>query len=127
MTTMNHKNQSEVLLWAFYDRMRPKEIEDIQKNRPIAYLPWWPIAYHSSHNPTGLDSNKSSHMCVDFAKKRGNFESFEVAVREQIDAERERSDDESSRKVTFVVEETRAHRSNRKKPSLRRRRGNWMR
>jgi len=70
---MNHKNQSEVLLWAFYDRMRPKEIEDIQKNRPIAYLPWGAIEYHGSHNPTGLDSIKASHMCVDLAKKNGGL------------------------------------------------------
>tara|TARA_R110001592_G_scaffold363111_1_gene680527 strand:+ start:3889 stop:4614 length:726 start_codon:yes stop_codon:yes gene_type:complete len=70
---MNHKNQSEVLLWGFYDRMRPKEIEAILQQRPIAYLPWGAIEYHGSHNPTGLDSIKASHMCMDLAKIIGGL------------------------------------------------------
>lgn len=73
MTTISQNNQSKSASWGFYDRMRPKEIETMQQQRPIAYLPWGAIEYHGSHNPTGLDSIKAAHMCVDLAKRIGGL------------------------------------------------------
>ena len=59
--------------WGFYDRLRPAQIEDIQSQNPIAYLPWGAIEYHGSHNPTGLDTHKAQHLCIDLAKKVGGL------------------------------------------------------
>ncbi len=56
-----------------YDRMRPEQIELILKVRPIAYLPWGAIEYHGHHNPTGLDTHKAYHLCVDLAKVNGGL------------------------------------------------------
>ncbi len=60
-------------IWGFYDRMRPIQIEAIQKDNPIAYLPWGALEYHGSHNPTGLDTHKAQHMCIDLATKVGGL------------------------------------------------------
>lgn len=59
--------------WGFYDQMRPKQIEAIQKTTPIAYLPWGALEYHGSHNPTGLDSIKAYHLCTDLVKENGGL------------------------------------------------------
>ena len=59
--------------WGLYDRLRPSQIENILKKRPIAYLPWGAIEYHGSHNPTGLDTIKAYHMCIDLAKVVGGL------------------------------------------------------
>jgi len=59
--------------WGFYDKLRPEQIEAIQKDRPIAYLPWGAIEYHGNHNPTGLDTHKAHHLCIDLAKKNGGL------------------------------------------------------
>jgi len=68
--------------WGFYDRLRPKQIEIIQKENPIAYLPWGALEYHGSHNPTGLDTHKAEHLCTDLAKEVGGlvFPSISLAA-----------------------------------------------
>ncbi len=65
---MSHKNN-----WGLYDRMRPIQIEAILEKRAIAYIPWGAIEYHGSHNPTGLDTIKAFHMCIDLAKEVGGL------------------------------------------------------
>jgi len=59
--------------WGFYDKLRPIQIEEIQKQFPIAYLPWGAIEYHGNHNPTGLDTHKAQHLCIGLAKKNGGL------------------------------------------------------
>jgi len=59
--------------WGFYDKLRPIQIEAIQEKTPIAYLPWGAIEYHGNHNPTGLDTHKAHHLCIDLAKKNGGL------------------------------------------------------
>ncbi len=59
--------------WGLYDRMRPVQIEAILKERAIAYIPWGAIEYHGNHNPTGLDTIKAFHMCIDLAKGVGGL------------------------------------------------------
>ena len=58
-------------LWGYYEQMRPDQIEAVQSERPIAYLPWGALEYHSYHNPVGLDGIKAHGLCVDLAKKTG--------------------------------------------------------
>ncbi len=59
--------------WGHYDRMLPVDIEAILENRPIAYLPWGALEYHGNHNPTGLDTHKAHHLCIDLAKVCGGL------------------------------------------------------
>ena len=59
--------------WGFYDRLRPIQIEAIQEKVSVAYLPWGAIEYHGNHNPTGLDTHKAQHLCIDLAKKVGGL------------------------------------------------------
>lgn len=68
--------------WGFYNKLRPVQIEAIQNKYPIAYLPWGAIEYHGNHNPTGLDTHKAHHLCVDLAKKNGGlvFPSISLAA-----------------------------------------------
>ena len=70
---MNDINTYAATNWGFYQLMRPEEIEAIQKDKPIAYLPWGAIEYHGRHNPVGLDSIKASNMCMDLAKNIGGL------------------------------------------------------
>ena len=72
---MSYNNQYTEIkpLWGFYNQMRPSQIEAIQKEKAIAYLPWGAIEYHGSHNPTGLDSIKANNLCIDLAKLIGGF------------------------------------------------------
>ncbi|XMO85809.1 creatininase family protein [Algibacter sp. AS12] len=72
---MDNKNKIEHKkeIWGFYDQMRPVQIEAIQEQTPIAYLPWGAIEYHGNHNPTGLDSIKAYNLCLDLAKKKGGL------------------------------------------------------
>jgi creatinine amidohydrolase len=53
--------------------MLPIQIEAIFKKTPIAYIPWGAIEYHGNHNPTGLDTHKAYHLCVDLAKDSGGL------------------------------------------------------
>ncbi len=68
--------------WGFYDKLRPLQIEAIQKGNPIAYLPWGALEYHGCHNPTGLDTHKAQHLCVDLATEVGGlvFPSISLAA-----------------------------------------------
>ena len=59
--------------WGLYGGLRPKGIEAIFAEKPIAYLPWGALEYHGSHNPTGLDSHKAYNMCIDLAKEMGGL------------------------------------------------------
>lgn len=59
--------------FGYYDRLRPAQIEEIFRERPIAYLPWGAIEYHGSHNPTGLDTHKAYHLCNELAKTCGGL------------------------------------------------------
>jgi creatinine amidohydrolase len=59
--------------WGHFDRMLPIQIEAIFKKTPIAYIPWGAIEYHGNHNPTGLDTHKAYHLCVDLAKVSGGL------------------------------------------------------
>lgn len=59
--------------WGHYDRMLPGRIEAILDEKPIAYLPWGALEFHGSHNPTGLDTHKAHHLCIDLAKVFGGL------------------------------------------------------
>jgi len=59
--------------WGLYNELRPMQIDNILLEAPIAFLPWGALEYHGNHNPVGLDSIKSQHLCIDLAKKTGGL------------------------------------------------------
>ncbi|MEE9439955.1 MAG: creatininase family protein [Saprospiraceae bacterium] len=58
-------------MWGLYETLKPKEIEAIQNDTPIAYIPWGALEYHGVHNPVGLDGIKAHGLCIDLAKSVG--------------------------------------------------------
>jgi creatinine amidohydrolase len=57
--------------WGCYERLRPDQIETIQQEAPIAYLPWGALEWHSYHNPVGLDGIKAHGLCKALAQETG--------------------------------------------------------
>lgn len=57
--------------WGCYENLRPAQIEAIQSVRPIAYLPWGALEWHSYHNPVGLDGIKARGLCEALAERTG--------------------------------------------------------
>ncbi len=53
--------------------LRPTEIEQIQQQTPIAYIPWGALEYHGLHNPIGLDGIKSHGLCQLLAAEIGGI------------------------------------------------------
>lgn len=64
---------SKEILWGKYETLRPNQIENICKIKPVAYLPWGALEYHGNHNPIGLDGIKAHGLCIDLAKKFGGI------------------------------------------------------
>ncbi|MEK6569859.1 MAG: creatininase family protein [Bacteroidota bacterium] len=59
------------LKWGQYELLRPAQIDVIRLKRPIAYLPWGALEWHSYHNPIGLDGMKSHGLCKAMAQQTG--------------------------------------------------------
>ncbi len=57
--------------WGQLERLRPDQIHDIRRTRPIAYLPWGAIEWHSYHDPVGLDGIQAHGQCRALAKVTG--------------------------------------------------------
>ncbi|MCX7016613.1 MAG: creatininase family protein [Candidatus Sumerlaeota bacterium] len=54
-----------------YEEMNPREIDDVLKTRPLAYLVWGAHEWHGVHNPVGLDTLKAYHMTLDLCRATG--------------------------------------------------------
>jgi creatinine amidohydrolase len=57
--------------WGQYELLRPAQIDEIRRQKPIAYLPWGALEWHSYHNPIGLDGIKAHGLCKALAKETG--------------------------------------------------------
>ncbi len=62
---MKHKK------WGKYEELRPAQIEAIQHEASIAYIPWGALEWHSFHAPVGLDGIKARGLCEALAKETG--------------------------------------------------------
>ncbi len=62
---MKHKK------WGKYEELRPAQIEAIQQEASIAYIPWGALEWHSFHAPVGLDGIKARGLCEALAKETG--------------------------------------------------------
>ncbi len=54
-----------------YELMRPREINAVLRESPIAYLVWGAHEWHGVHNPVGLDTLKAYHMALDLCGETG--------------------------------------------------------
>lgn len=57
--------------WGKYEELRPAQIEAIQQEASIAYIPWGALEWHSFHAPVGLDGIKAHCLCMAMAKETG--------------------------------------------------------
>ena len=54
-----------------YEEMRPGEIEEMLRTKPIAYLVWGSHEWHGVHNPVGLDTLKAYAMTLELCRETG--------------------------------------------------------
>lgn len=57
--------------WGRYEQLRVGQIEEIRRKRPIAYVPWGALEWHSYHNPIGLDGMVAEGLCEAVAARTG--------------------------------------------------------
>lgn len=57
--------------WGYYSNLRPREIDEILKDTPVAYIPWGALEWHCHHAPIGLDSIKAENLCAAIAERTG--------------------------------------------------------
>lgn len=56
-----------------YELMHPHEFEEAMRIKPLAYLPFGPLEWHSYHLPYGVDGLKSHALCVRAAERGGGI------------------------------------------------------
>lgn len=56
-----------------YERMHPHEFEDALRNKPLAFLPFGPLEWHSFHLPYGVDALKAHALCERAARRGGGI------------------------------------------------------
>ncbi|MFQ6095718.1 MAG: creatininase family protein [Candidatus Bathyarchaeia archaeon] len=54
-----------------YEELLPHEMEEIMRNKPIAYLPLGTLEWHSFHLALGNDAVKAYELCLRVAEKAG--------------------------------------------------------
>lgn len=59
--------------WGCYEQLRPVQIEHIQSHRPLAFIPWGALEFHSQHNPIGLDGMQAHGQCKALAAAYGGI------------------------------------------------------
>lgn len=59
--------------WGRYEQLRVGQIEEIRRQRSIAYIPWGALEWHSYHNPIGLDGMVAEGICEAVAARTGGI------------------------------------------------------
>jgi len=54
-----------------YEELLPHEMEEIMKDKPIAYLPFGTLEWHGPHLALGNDAVKAYELCLRVAEKAG--------------------------------------------------------
>ena len=54
-----------------YEEMKPREINAVLRDCPLAYLVWGAHEWHGFHNPVGLDTLKAYHMTLELCRRTG--------------------------------------------------------
>lgn len=55
------------------EHLRPGQIEDAQKKRPVLFMPLGTVEWHGRQNVVGLDTLKAYELCIQAAKKAGGL------------------------------------------------------
>ena len=59
--------------WGRYEELRPRQVDAVMAEAPIAYIPWGAIEWHSYHNPTGTDALKVRALAELAAQRTGGI------------------------------------------------------
>jgi creatinine amidohydrolase len=54
-----------------YEEMLPYQIDEVMREKPIAYLPWGALEWHGKHLAIGNDALKAHALCLGAAKRSG--------------------------------------------------------
>jgi creatinine amidohydrolase len=54
-----------------YEEMKPREINAVLRETPLAYLVWGSLEWHGVQNAVGLDAIKAYHMALDLCEQTG--------------------------------------------------------
>jgi len=54
-----------------YEELLPHEMEEIMKDKPIAYLPFGTLEWHGLHLALGNDAVKACELCLRVAQRAG--------------------------------------------------------
>lgn len=54
-----------------YEEMKPREINAVLRDCPLAYLVWGALEWHGVHNPVGLDGLIAYEMTLELCKETG--------------------------------------------------------
>jgi creatinine amidohydrolase len=57
--------------WRRYQELRPDQLREIARRRPIAFWPLGLLEHHGWHLPLGLDGLKAEHICIRVAQRTG--------------------------------------------------------
>jgi creatinine amidohydrolase len=57
--------------WGRYEELRPRQIDAILAQAPVAYIPWGSLEWHGHQNPIGLDTIKVHHLAMEAASRTG--------------------------------------------------------
>ena len=56
-----------------YEEMKPREINAVLRDCPLAYLVWGSHEWHGVHNAVGLDTLKAYYMTLDLCQETGGL------------------------------------------------------
>ena len=56
-----------------YEELRPDELAEIVRTRPIAFWPLGLLEHHGWHLPVGLDGLKAEQICIQVAERTGGL------------------------------------------------------
>lgn len=54
-----------------YEEMKPREINAVLRECPLAYIAWGALEWHGVQNPVGLDTLKAYHMALELCRETG--------------------------------------------------------
>jgi creatinine amidohydrolase len=57
--------------WGRYEKLRPRQVDAILAEAPVAYIPWGALEWHSYQNPIGLDTLKVHGLAMIAAERTG--------------------------------------------------------
>ncbi len=70
---MKAKGSRRTNRWGRLEELRPDELEEIMRERPVVYWPLGLIEHHGWHLPVGFDGIKVEKLCLRLVRKTGGL------------------------------------------------------